>query len=211
MAEKKSYPVNLPRTNFSMKADLPKREPSRLEFWSKQDLYGQIQRSRAQDAAFILHDGPPYANGPIHMGHALNKILKDIVIRYKALCGFRAPFVPGWYCHGLPIEQALLIEMKISKKEAMKNPVGFRQKCREFVRRMIDLQRRDFMRLGLLGDWEKPYVTMEPSYACRIVEAFIRLYQKGYVAKGLKPVHWCISCETALAQAEVEYANKTSP
>ncbi|MBI2070976.1 MAG: isoleucine--tRNA ligase [Elusimicrobia bacterium] len=207
----KKYPVNLPQTSFSMKADLAQKEPVWLESWAKADLYRKALAARAGSAKYILHDGPPYANGPIHMGHALNKTLKDIIVRYKTLAGFQAPYVPGWDCHGLPIEQALLKELKISKKEAAADPVAFRKKCREFVLRMVEVQKKDFVRLGILGDWDNPYITMEPPYASKIVEAFIRLYQQGYIYKGLKPVYWCLHCETALAQAEIEYKEKTSP
>ncbi|MBI4668487.1 MAG: isoleucine--tRNA ligase [Elusimicrobia bacterium] len=206
----KKYPVNLPKTGFPMKADLPRREPAWLEFWSGKKIYEKALGANAGRAKFILHDGPPYANGPIHIGHALNKILKDIVVRYKTMCGFEAPYIPGWDCHGLPIEQALLKELKLSKKEAGQDPVRFRQKCREFVLKMAELQKKDFIRLGVSGDWQHPYITMEPDYTGRIIEAFIRLYQKGYIHKGLKPVFWCINCETALAQAEVEYKDKSS-
>lgn len=208
---KKKYPVNLPKTNFSMKANLPMQENHWLKFWQDMGLYEKLQKERAKAPLFVLHDGPPYANGPIHMGTALNKVLKDMVLRSRAMAGYRAPYVPGWDCHGLPIEQALLKELKISKKEAEKDPVGFRQKCRAFVYKMIELQRKDFMRLGGMGDWHQPYVTMEPPYAATILEAFIKLYQKGYIYRGKKSVFWCLHCETALAHAEIEYANKTSP
>ncbi|MBI4369715.1 MAG: isoleucine--tRNA ligase [Elusimicrobia bacterium] len=205
-----SYPVNLPQTPFSMKADLAKKEPLRLKAWQESCLYEHLQEARSKRPIFMLHDGPPYANGPIHMGHALNKILKDMVVRYKTHAGFRAPYVPGWDCHGLPIEQALLKELRISKKEAMAKPVWFRQQCRDFVHRMLELQRTDFIRLGVLGDWFKPYVTQEAPYTARIVEAFIELFQKGYIYQGLKTVQWCLYCETALAAAELEYQEKTS-
>ena len=194
-----------------MKADLPKREPALLEYWEGIKLYDKLLETHKQSAKFILHDGPPYANGPIHMGHALNKTLKDIILRYKSFCGFQTPYTPGWDCHGLPIEQALLKELKIGQKDARKDPVAFRKKCREFVLSMLEVQRDDFKRLGLIGDWAHPYITMELPYAAKIVEAFLKLYEKGYIYKGLKPVFWCINCETALAHAEIEYTDKSSP
>lgn len=206
----KQYPVNLPQTAFSMRADLPQKEPVWLDSWAKAGLYRKTLEARKEGQQFILHDGPPYANGAIHMGHALNKVLKDIVNRYKNLSGYRTPYIPGWDCHGLPIEQALLKELKISKKEAMADPVRFRAKCREFALKMIHIQKQDFMRLGILGDWDNSYATMDQAYTAKIVDAFVRLYQDGYVYKGKKAVLWCIFCETALAAAEVEYQNKAS-
>lgn len=201
--------INLPKTSFPMKADLPKREPLLYEDWEKNGLYDKIQQSRASSPAFILHDGPPYANGDIHIGHALNKILKDIVLRYKTMRGYRVPYVPGWDCHGLPVELQCIKELGKTKHNV--DLIEFREKAREFAMRFIRLQREQFKRLGILGEWENPYLTMNYEYQATIVECFWKLYKEGFIFKGLKPIHWCPSCETALAEAEVEYEDKTSP
>ncbi|MBI1869988.1 MAG: isoleucine--tRNA ligase [Chlamydiae bacterium] len=201
--------LNLPKTSFPMKADLPKREPLFFEQWEKDHLYQKIQENRKNSPAFILHDGPPYANGDIHIGHALNKILKDIIIRYKTMQGFRTPYVPGWDCHGLPVELQLFKELGKTKHTV--DRLDFRAKARQYALKYIDIQKSQFKRLGILGEWENPYLTMNFSYQASIMECFWDLYQKGYIYKGLKPIYWCASCETALAEAEVEYENKTSP
>lgn len=201
--------LNLPKTSFPMKADLPKREPQFLADWEREGLYQKIQAERASSPAFILHDGPPYANGDIHMGHALNKILKDIVIRYKTMRGFRAPYVPGWDCHGLPVELQLFKELGKTKHQV--DRLEFRESARAYALKYVDIQREQFKRLAIMGDWGKPYLTMNYEYQASIMECFWRLYQKNYIYKGLKPIHWCASCETALAEAEVEYENKHSP
>lgn len=201
--------LNLPRTDFPMKADLPNREPKILKIWQETDLYGKIRKSHKGKAKFILHDGPPYANGSIHMGHALNKILKDIIIRYKTMRGFDAPYVPGWDCHGLPVEHQLFKELKITKYDI--DQVKFRKKAYDYAMKYVVIQRDEFKRLGIMGDWENPYLTLAKDYEAQIVRSFGKLVEKGYIYKDRKPVNWCATCETALAEAEVEYENKTSP
>ncbi len=205
---KYSQTLNLPKTDFPMRGDLPVKEPAWLKFWADQKIYEKIQERKGN--AFVLHDGPPYANGSIHIGHALNKILKDIVIKSRALTGHKTPYIPGWDCHGLPIEAALLKEKKMSQR-GIKDVPGFRKEAAVFADRFINLQREDFKRLGVLADWENPYKTMTPGYEAEVVGAFRKLLGKGLIYRGLKPVYWCISCETALAEAEIEYKDKTSP
>lgn len=189
-----------------MRANLSKREPLFLKFWEEIDLYRLLRQKGAGKPKYILHDGPPYANGHIHMGHALNKVLKDIIVKFKNMTGFDAPYVPGWDCHGLPIEHKVV---KTLKGEEEKSKI--RQKCREYALSFVDIQKDEFKRLGVFGDWENPYLTLLPSYCASILEAFGELVKAGYVYKGRKPVHWCASCKTALAEAEVEYHQKTSP
>lgn len=201
--------VNLPKTDFAMKANLSVKEKEILKFWDEMGLYGKIQEKNAGGEWYLLHDGPPYANGEIHMGTALNKTLKDFVVKYKSMRGFRCPFVPGWDCHGLPIEHRLLKELHRTKHQV--GVVEFRRKAKEFALKWLGVQREQFKRLGVLGEWEKPYLTMDPKYVAKEVESFAHLYADGYVYRGLKPVHWCIECETALAEAELEYHDKTSP
>lgn len=201
--------LNLPGTVFPMRAALPAREPERLRYWQNIDLYGRIRSARAGAPRFILHDGPPYANGRIHTGTAMNKILKDMVVKYKTMTGFDAPFVPGWDCHGLPIEHALFKELKQTKHDV--DVLQFRRAARDYAAKFIDIQRTQFKRLGVLGDWERPYITMDYAYEAAIVRAFGALYDAGLIYKGLKPIHWCISCETALAQSEIEYGDHVSP
>jgi len=198
--------LNLPKTSFPMKAELPKREPETLARWQAMDLYGQIRKARAGAPRFVLHDGPPYANGDIHIGHALNKILKDLIVRYKTLRGFDAPYVPGWDCHGMPIEHQLFKELGQTKHEIAQG--DFRQQARAYAERYVDIQREQFKRLGVLGDWDRPYLTMAPDYELAILRVFRELVQAGYIYRGKKPVYWCASCETALAEAEVEYADR---
>ncbi|HNT98080.1 MAG TPA: isoleucine--tRNA ligase [Elusimicrobiales bacterium] len=205
-----SSTVFLPKTSFSMRGDLPKKEPGILDFWNRIDLYGKMLELRKDAKPYILHDGPPYANGHIHLGHALNKILKDILIKSQSLMGRYAPYIPGWDCHGLPIEQALLKEMKIGKRH-IEDVAGFRARAREFARRFIDIQRAEFRQLGVLGDWDNPYVTMSNLYEGTVIRAFRELLEKGYIRRDKKAIYWCVSCETALADAEVEYKDKTSP
>ncbi|MCG6861000.1 MAG: isoleucine--tRNA ligase [Chromatiaceae bacterium] len=200
--------LNLPKTAFPMKANLAQREPRMLERWEEMDLYGQIRRASAGREKFILHDGPPYANGEIHIGHAVNKVLKDIIVKSRTLDGMDAPYVPGWDCHGLPIE--LQVEKKKGKPGAKISPARFRQACRDYAARQVDGQRTDFKRLGVLGDWERPYLTMDFRFEADIVRALGRIVTKGHVQEGYKPVHWCIDCGSALAEAEVEYADKES-
>ena len=202
--------INLPQTDFSMKADLAKREPAMLAQWEKARRYEQIQQRSAQrEQAFILHDGPPYANGAIHLGHAVNKILKDVVVKSKLLGGFRSPYVPGWDCHGLPIEVA--VEKKVGKVGQKVDAAEFRKLCREYATKQIDLQRTDFKRLGVLGEWDNPYRTMDFKYEADIVRALAKIYARGHVVRGFKPVHWCFDCGSALAEAEIEYHDKASP
>ncbi|MEO7073545.1 MAG: isoleucine--tRNA ligase [Rhodanobacter sp.] len=202
--------INLPQTAFPMRADLPRREPLWLAQWEREDLYGQIQQHAAgRDKVFVLHDGPPYANGAIHIGHAVNKILKDITVKSKLLSGFRAPYVPGWDCHGLPIEIA--VEKKFGKPGDKLDAVAFRQKCREYAAEQVDTQRADFKRLGVLGDWQHPYRTMDFKYEADMLRALARVVANGHVLRGAKPVYWCFDCASALAEAEIEYADKTSP
>ncbi len=200
--------LNLPKTAFPMKANLPQREPEMLKRWEAADLYAQIRAARAGAEPFILHDGPPYANGDIHIGHAVNKVLKDIIVKSRTLDGLDAPYVPGWDCHGLPIE--LQVEKKEGKPGQKISAAGFRQACREFAGRQVDGQRNDFKRLGVLGDWGNPYLTMDPVFEANIVRALGRIIAQGHVHKGSKPVHWCIDCGSALAEAEVEYADRES-
>jgi isoleucyl-tRNA synthetase len=211
MAETSDYKktLNLPETAFPMKANLPQNEPKRLEIWRGMDLYSRIREVSAGRPKFVLHDGPPYANARIHIGHALNKILKDIVVKSRTMAGFDAPYVPGWDCHGLPIEHAVDKQLGSKKKEM--SEADFRRACRDFADKNIDLQRDDFIRLGVFGDWFNPYTTMSFHYEAMIADALGRFMQTGMVYKGLKPVHWCTHCQTALAEAEVEYRDHTSP
>lgn len=208
MAEYKDT-LNLPNTSFPMKASLATREPEMLADWQAKGIYEQIRKARAGSKRFILHDGPPYANGHLHCGHALNKILKDIIIKSKSFSGYDAPFVPGWDCHGLPIE--LNVEKKVGKAGVKITAKEFRVKCREYAASQIDIQREEFQRLGVLGDWYNPYVTMDFNYEANIVRSLGLMIKNGHLQQGFKPVHWCIDCGSALAEAEVEYEEKTSP
>lgn len=200
--------LNLPKTAFPMKANLVQREAATLQRWETMDLYGRIRKAAAGRKKFILHDGPPYANGEIHIGHAVNKILKDIIIKARTLDGLDAPYVPGWDCHGLPIE--LQVEKKKGKPGAKISPAEFRRACRDYARRQVDAQRKDFKRLGILGDWENPYLTMDFRFEAESIRALGRIIANGHLQKGYKPVHWCTDCRSALAEAEVEYADKES-
>jgi len=201
--------LNLPKTTFSMKANLAQNEPKILESWQKSGLYSKIRSKYAGKAKYILHDGPPYANGHIHIGHVLNKILKDIVVKFKTLQGFDSAFVPGWDCHGLPVEHQLLKELKINKYQIKQ--VEFRRKAHDYALKFVEIQRNEFIRLGAIGDWDNPYLTLDSKYEEAIVRSFAELVKKGYIYRGLKPVNWCFRCETALAEAEVEYEDKVSP
>ncbi len=193
-----------------MKADLPVREPLVLKKWETEGLYQQIRTASSGRKKFVLHDGPPYANGDIHMGHALNKILKDIIVKYKTMKGFDVPYVPGWDCHGLPVEHQLFKELKISKHQI--DPLSFRKKAAEYALKFVDKQKAQFQRLGILGEWDKPYLTLDRGFEAAVIEAFARLTERGFIYQSLKPVHWCMSCETALAEAELEYdENHVSP
>ncbi len=211
MSEKPSYKdsLNLPDTAFPMRANLAQREVEQLSEWEAAGLYANIQKKHADDAPYILHDGPPYANGHIHIGHALNKILKDIIVKSKTMSGKRAPYVPGWDCHGLPIEHQVLKKLGPKKRDMSK--IEIREKCRESALRFVDIQREEFKRLGVFGEWENPYLTLTPTYEADIVREFGKVVATGGVYKGKKPVLWCSSDETALAEAEVEYADKVSP
>jgi isoleucyl-tRNA synthetase len=200
--------LNLPQTAFPMKANLPQNEPRLLAEWEQSEIYHQIQRARASAPTYVLHDGPPYPTGTIHLGTGLNKILKDMVVKSKTMAGFRAPYVPGWDCHGLPIETQ--VEKELGKKGAV-SPAEFRRMCREFALKYVEQHRRDFKRLGVFGRWEKPYLTMDPHNEAAIAGAFLTFLEKGYIYRGLKPVYWCICDRTALAEAEVEYEDHTSP
>ncbi|NLC51219.1 MAG: isoleucine--tRNA ligase [Firmicutes bacterium] len=201
--------LNLPRTDFPMRAKLPQREPEILQYWEEIDLNRKVREHRRGCPKFVLHDGPPYANGNIHMGTALNKVLKDIVNKYKAMCGYDTPYVPGWDTHGLPIEHQVIKTKKVNRKEI--SDLEFRQMCREYALECLDIQREQFKRLGVRGDWENPYVTLNPEYEAKQIEVFGEMAKKGYIYKGLKPVYWCPDCETALAEAEIEYADRRSP
>src|SRR3989339_81216 len=204
--------LNLPQTDFPIRANLQNVEAEFTAFWAKEDIYHKIQeqRSKIQDQkTYILHDGPPYPNGDIHLGHALNKILKDIIVKYKSMSGFFAPYVPGWDCHGLPIETQLI--KSIGDKRLEMDITEFREKCKEYALNYVDLQRTEFKRLGIFGEWDKPYLTINHSYEEKIVELFGVLAEKGYIYRGLKPIHWCPHCETALAEAEIEYEDDRSP
>lgn len=208
MAEYKDT-LNLPQTDFPMKANLAQREPAILQRWKDMDLYHRMRGAAVGRPKFILHDGPPYANGEIHIGHAVNKILKDMITKSKSISGFDAPYVPGWDCHGLPIE--LNVEKKIGKANVDVTPEVFRKACREYAATQVDKQRDDFIRLGVLGDWEHPYLTMAPGYEANIIRGLAKIVRNGHLFKGYKPVYWCMDCASALAEAEVEYKDKTSP
>ncbi len=196
--------VNLPKTDFPMRAGLPKREPEMLAAWEKLDLYHELLKKNEGRPLFILHDGPPFSNGNIHMGTGLNKCIKDFIIRYKSMAGFNAPYTPGWDNHGMPIESAIIKEQKLNHKAMSVSE--FRSACQAYAEHYLDVQRTSFKRLGVLGDWDHPYKTMEPRFEAEEVKVFGRMYQKGYIYKGKKPVYWCPKDETALAEAEIEYS-----
>ncbi|MGA9609795.1 MAG: isoleucine--tRNA ligase [Rouxiella badensis] len=201
--------LNLPETGFPMRGDLAKREPAMLDNWYKQDLYGIIRAAKKGKKTFILHDGPPYANGSIHIGHSVNKILKDIIVKSKGMAGYDSPYVPGWDCHGLPIE--LKVEQLIGKPGEKVTPAEFRAACRSYAAEQIEGQKADFIRLGVLGDWDHPYRTMDFKTEANIIRALGKIISNGHLLKGAKPVHWCTDCGSSLAEAEVEYYDKTSP
>ncbi len=200
--------LNLPKTDFPMRANLPNREPEMLAKWEEMDINGLARKNRAGAPLYILHDGPPYANGDIHMGTALNKVLKDIINKYKTMCGFDCPYVPGWDTHGLPIEHQIIKTQKIKRKEV--SDVDFRRMCRDYALKYVDIQRNQFKRLGVRGDWDNPYLTLHPEFEGRQIRVFGTMAEKGFIYKGMRPVYWCASCETALAEAEIEYGNKIS-
>ncbi|UCZ51807.1 isoleucine--tRNA ligase [Bacillus shivajii] len=199
----------MPKTEFPMRGNLPNREPKMQEEWHEQEIYNKVQERTKGRPVFVLHDGPPYANGDIHMGHALNKILKDFIVRYKSMSGFHAPYVPGWDTHGLPIETALTKKGKVDRKKL--SVAEFRQKCEEYALNQIDSQREQFKRLGVRGDWDNPYVTLNPEYEAQQIRVFGEMAKRGYIYKGKKPVYWSPSSESALAEAEIEYHDKRSP
>jgi len=201
--------LNLPKTGFPMKASLPKNEPAMLERWESTRLYHRIREAHKGQPIYVLHDGPPYANGPIHLGTALNKTLKDFVVKSRSMSGFDAPYVPGWDCHGLPIE--IKVDNELGRKKLELDPLAVREECRKYASKYLDLQRSQFKRLGVLGRWEQPYSTMDPQYESVVLETFYKCYEEGLVYKGLKSVYWCIFDKTALAEAEVEYEMHTSP
>ena len=201
--------LNLPKTDFPMKANLPKNEPKMLERWEKMRIYDRIREAHKGQPIYVLHDGPPYANGPIHLGTALNKTLKDFVVKSRNMSGFDAPYVPGWDCHGLPIE--IKVDDQLGRKKLEMDPLAVREECRKYATKFLNLQRSQFIRLGGLGRWERPYSTMDPQYESVILETFYKCYEQGLVYKGLKSVYWCIHDKTALAEAEVEYEMHTSP
>ncbi|MBQ4848775.1 isoleucine--tRNA ligase [Pseudoalteromonas sp. MMG012] len=203
------HTLNLPETEFPMRGNLAQREPKMLKTWYEQDLYGQIRSAKKGKKPFILHDGPPYANGDIHLGHSVNKILKDIIIKSKTLSDFDAPYVPGWDCHGLPIE--LQVEKKVGKPGKKVTAAEFREKCRAYAQKQVEGQKADFKRLGVFGDWDKPYLTMNFDFEANAIRVLGRIIKSGHLHKGAKPVHWCTDCGSALAEAEVEYQDKQSP
>lgn len=201
--------LNLPQTDFPMKADLPRKEPDILKFWQDNRIYEKIGKKNETGKTFVLHDGPPYANGHIHIGHALNKILKDMLIKVQAMHGFRAEYVPGWDCHGLPIEHN--VDKSLGQKKHTMSKLDIRRECRKFAQQFVDIQRQEFIRLGVLGRWDQPYLTMNYAYEAAIVEELAKIMRNGYVYKGKKPVYWCSHDVTALAEAEVEYEDHVSP
>ncbi len=204
-----SKTVHLPQTSFPMKGNLPEREPEFLNLWEEKDVYKKAAEKNKNRPLYILHDGPPYANGHIHLGTALNKILKDVVVKYRSMQGFYSPYKPGWDCHGMPIEHQVFKEMKARKGEV--DTLTFRRQAAEYAKKFLSIQRDEFKRLGILGDWENPYLTLSPDYEADIIRAFGELALNGYIYQAYKPIYWCISCETALAEAEIEYADKKAP
>ncbi len=201
--------LNLPKTDMPMKANLAQREPEYLKFWHERDIYKKMEEASKNQNRYILHDGPPYANGHIHMGHVLNKVLKDIILKYKILRGYHCPFVPGWDCHGLPVEHQLFKELNLTKDEI--SQVDFRDKAKDYALRFVDIQKKEFQRLGVFADWDNAYLTLSDDYEAEILRSFAKIVEKGFVYKGRKPVNWCPYCQTALAEAEVEYAEHKSP
>jgi isoleucyl-tRNA synthetase len=203
-----SKTLNLPQTEFAMRANLPQKEPLMLEEWDSKNIYKKALEKNKNNKSFILHDGPPYANGDIHLGHTLNKVLKDIIVRYKTMKGFYSPYVPGWDTHGLPIELQAIKKLGIKVSDV--DPVKFRGMCKDYALSQVERQKEQFKRLGVIGDFENPYLTLTPEFEAKQIEVFGEMAKKGYIYKGLKPVYWCPSCETALAEAEIEYADETS-
>src|SRR5690554_3765829 len=200
--------LNLPQTEFPMRGNLPQAEPKLQAWWDEVDMYQTVQQHRKGKPKFILHDGPPYANGDIHIGHAMNKILKDMIVRYKTMQGFDAPYIPGWDTHGLPIEQAISNKGKVDRKKMSVHQ--FREYCKEYALQWVEKQKTQFQRLAIRGDWERPYITLNPEYEAEQIRVFGTMVKKGYIYKGLRPVYWSPSSESALAEAEIEYQDKTS-
>ena len=209
MAQDYNKTLNLPETDFPMRAGLPTREPQMLEESEKQRTYYHMVEKNAGKPLYVLHDGPPYANGDIHLGTALNKVLKDIIVKQKNMSGFQAPYVPGWDTHGLPIELKAMKKVGIDKNADV-SPVELRRHCREFALTYVENQKQQFKRLGVLGDFDDPYLTLKPEFEAKQIEIFGEMAKKGYIYKGLKPVYWCPECSTALAEAEIEYADRKS-
>ena len=201
--------INLPKTGFPMKANLPQNEPKALARWQEMGIYTRIREARQGAPSYILHDGPPYANGPIHLGHALNKCLKDFIVKSKTMSGFDSPYVPGWDCHGLPIE--IKVDQQLGGKKLQMEKLEVREACRKYAQKFLDLQREQFKRIGVFGRWDEPYSTMTPQYESVVLATFYDFLEKEFVYKGLRSVYWCIYDRTALAEAEVEYENHTSP
>ena len=195
--------INLPKTDFPMRAGLPNREPGMLQRWNDMDLYHELLKKNEGKPRFALHDGPPFSNGNLHMGHALNKSIKDFITRMYAMRGRYTPYIPGWDNHGMPIESAIIKEQKLNRKKM--SVAEFRTACHNYAQKYIDIQMEGFKRMGVLGDWEHPYKTMDPGFEAEEVKVFGSMYRKGYIYKGLKPVYWCPHDETALAEAEIEY------
>ncbi len=201
--------VNLPKTDFPMRGNLPKREPERIKWWKEIDIYKKLMEKRKNNPEYILHDGPPYANGHIHVGTAFNKVLKDFVIKSKSMAGYKTPYIPGWDCHGMPIEHKVTEQLGEKARELPKMEI--RKKCREYAEKFVSIQKEEFPRLGVFGDWDNPYLTMDKDYEGDIIGVFNDMVKRGYIYKGLRPIHWCSKCETALAEAEVEYKDEVSP
>ena len=201
--------INLPKTDFPMKANLPQNEPKALARWQEMGIYQRIREARQGAPSYVLHDGPPYANGPIHLGHALNKCLKDFIVKSKTMSGFDSPYVPGWDCHGLPIE--IKVDQQLGGKKLQMEKLEVREACRKYAQKFLDLQREQFKRIGVFGRWDNPYSTMTPQYESVVLATFYDFLEKDFVYKGLRSVYWCIFDKTALAEAEVEYENHTSP
>ncbi|MGD0784018.1 MAG: class I tRNA ligase family protein, partial [Candidatus Aminicenantales bacterium] len=201
--------LNLPQTSFAMKAKLSQKEPELLRKWEDEGLYARIQAARAGDPPFVLHDGPPYANGHIHLGTAMNKILKDFIVKSRTMMGRCAPYVPGWDCHGLPIE--IHVDKLLGEKKKSMSLIEIREECRRYAEKFIDIQRAEFKRLGVFGEWDRPYLTMNPSYEAEVLRQLAAFFAAGNVVKGKRAVHWCPVCKTALAEAEIIYKDKISP
>jgi isoleucyl-tRNA synthetase len=205
---KYDHTLNLPQTDFPMRANLPAREPEILKIWEDTDIYHRVLDKYKEGPTFYLHDGPPYANGHIHLGHTLNKILKDMVVKYHTQHGYYAPYVPGWDTHGLPIEQQAIKNLGLDRHRT--HVVEFRNHCREYAEKFVNIQREEFKRLGVRADWDHPYLTLQPEFEAVQLGVFGEMARKGYIYKGLKPVYWCADCETALAEAEIEYEDTVS-